>query len=727
MREVHLRSSTLNTFVPMLLAAVASGVVAAFILMLAVFFLVTPVHAQSEELAEVGMNDVMQGSLLFKTERNQRYLQAPTLHTDVSMNVTAMIARAVVKQKFVNTTEDWVEGVYVFPLPETAAVDHMRMKIGERVIEGQIKEKQEAKRIYNQAKKQGKKTSLLEQDRPNLFTTSVANIGPGEEIVIEIEYQQAVKYDQGVFSLRFPMTLTPRYIPGSPRMVQEEVIAPQQGGGWAYDTAQVPDASRITPPVALDSDRINPFNLTMDVNAGIPLASIESPYHKITTEFVESHHARIRIDGEVPADRDFVLSWKPRLTEELRSAHFVETKEGQDYHLIMMMPPDELMQQHGADLPREVVYVIDTSGSMEGASIIQAKQSLLLALDQLNANDRFNVIQFNSVTSSLFPNAKYASSENLRQAKYYVNSLHADGGTEMYPALEAALNTKGEEGYVRQVIFITDGSVGNETQLFSLIKERLGKTRLFTVGIGSAPNSYFMSKSAQFGRGTFTYIGGVNEVGQKMAALFDKLESPVMTNLEVRWPEDSQVEMWPKRLPDVYRGEPLMFVARTLGSNGELNISGENSQAIWRAKFSLGQGEQGKGVSVLWAREKIKTVMDSRHEGVSEEEVKREVVKTALAHHLVSKYTSLVAVDVTPTRPAEEHLDKRLVPNQLPHGSKQFMKLNRLAQTATPGEMNFLIGLLLLLVATLIWLISDRKLKRKAILLDLRARMGEEL
>ena len=224
----------------------------------------------------MGINDVTEGTLLFKTNQSGRYTTAPILKTDVQIAVTGIIARATVRQEFTNPSQkkgDWLEGVYVFPLPETAAVDHLRMKVGERIIEGQIKERSEAKHIYDRAKQEGKRASLVEQERPNIFTTSVANIGPGERITVEIEYQETVRYDQGQFQLRFPMAVGQRYIPGTPVIVEGQ---DPNGSGAMLDTDRVPDASRMTPPVQMPGQgSINPVSLSLSLTPGFPVAKVE--------------------------------------------------------------------------------------------------------------------------------------------------------------------------------------------------------------------------------------------------------------------------------------------------------------------------------------------------------------------------------------------------------------------------------------------------------------------
>jgi Ca-activated chloride channel family protein len=650
---------------------------------------------------------VRQGTLLFRGD--QDFSMASILKTDVQINITGMIARAVVKQHFRNPDTTWKEGVYVFPLPEDAAVDHLRMHIGQRVIEGQIQERQQARKQYEQAKREGKKASLVEQERPNIFTTSVANIGPHEEIVIEIEYQHIVQYDAGTFRLRFPMVVAPRYIPGRPVQPAETTVAEFAGNGWAVNTDQVPDAARITPPVLHpEKGNINPVALQVRLDAGFPLQHITSSYHNI--DIKQEHEAgyKLVLDNTY-ADRDFELMWKPEPGAEPRAAFFNEQKNGEKYALIMMLPPE---RETGEVLSREVIYVIDTSGSMSGTSIVQARAALELALANLKPGDRFNIIQFNSFTEALFRFPQPVTHHSLRQARNYVRGLEAQGGTEMLPALQAALNQSSEQSAVRQVIFLTDGSIGNEDELFRVIQQQLGNSRLFTIGIGSAPNSHFMSRAASFGRGTYTYIGKVEEVQEKMQMLFNKLQHPVLTNLQIHWGDPSTIETWPQRIPDLYLGEPLLLTAKAASLPETLNISGMVSGKTWNSSMTLRGGMEQTGISVLWARKKIAALMDQLNSPAEQDEIRRMIINTALAHHLVSKFTSLVAIDVTPARVKEELLKSHSMPVNLPAGWEYEKVFGLLPQTATDAQLYLLRGILFLLAGLLIAIFSGRFARR---------------
>jgi len=641
------------------------------------------------------------GTLLLKRLDGGHAPSAPLLSTDVTFRVSGMVARARVVQTFHNASADWVEGVYVFPLPENAAVDRLQLRVGERRIEGEVRERGAARRTYEQARANGQRTALMHQERPNIFTTRVANIGPRELVAVELEYQQTLRYDDGRYSIRFPMVVAPRYIPGNLK-----VSAPEQLG-WSPNTDQVPDAARITPPVLRpEAGPVNPVTIRVALDAGVPIFQVASPYHRVDMRHVSESKRQIELaDGSVPADRDFELTWMPQSTHAPQVAWFTEQKDGRHYGLLMVLPP---AAAPGARLAREVVFVLDTSGSMAGASIRQAKDALQMALARLAPGDRFNVIEFNSSAQMLFADAQPVNPRNVRRAIDWVQSLQARGGTEMAAALRLALDGSDGAGRVRQVVFLTDGAVGNEEALFRLIRERLGDTRLFTVGIGSAPNSHFMTKAAELGRGTFTYIGRIEEVQAKMAALFAKLESPVMKALEVHWPAGVRAESWPARIPDLYAGEPVVIAAALDRLEGEVRLSGTRDQRAWEASVPLALNGGSAGMGSLWARGKVESLIDSIREGAREEEIRTQVIDLATAHRLVTKYTSFVAVDKTPARTLDAPLKLAAVPTNLPDGWEVDKVFGELPQGSTDSRYAMLTGALMLLLA-LAMLLAPRR------------------
>jgi Ca-activated chloride channel family protein len=587
---------------------------------------------------------------------------ATLLNTDVNITVNGLVARVSVMQEFKNDGSEWVEGVYVFPLPDKAAVDHMRLYIGDRYIEGEIQEKEQARKAYEQAKQSGKKTSLVEQQRANLFTTSVANIAPGETVIVEIEYLEDVRFDDGAFSLRFPMTITPRFIPG-------QAIPDKVGSGWSSDTDEVSDASQITPPM-VSASRSHKASLHASVNAGMPLEIIASRYHPVNVAETNGRYAVTLAGRRVPTDHDFELLWRPVASSSPRAMAFTETVRGEPYHLLMVVPPD-IGESASFRMPRELIFIVDTSGSMHGVSIEQAKRALQRALDGLQPEDRFNVIEFNSRSNPLFASSVPADALAVNDAKTFVRQLQANGGTNMRPALQYALRSAASESHLRQIIFVTDGAVGNEDGLFELIETSLGKARLFTVGIGSAPNSWFMRKAAEVGRGTFTIISSLHEVGEKMDRLFRKLEQPQVTNIAVQWPSGVIVDAYPAVVPDLYLGEPVTVRAKSSGTfrpGDSVRIVGDSVSGAWTSDIALMISEDSPGVAALWARARIANLLDLQRRGASAEETRAAIVNTALKHHLVSKHTSLVAIDKTPVRDLIDPLNSEQVANLMPYG-----------------------------------------------------------
>ncbi|MFO0995405.1 MAG: marine proteobacterial sortase target protein [Alphaproteobacteria bacterium] len=693
--------------------------------------------AGSPHAETVRVKDVESGSLLLRKAGSEpgEYLTAPAVETHVQMTVSGLIARVTVSQLFQNPSDDWIEGVYVFPLPENAAVDQLRLQVGDRFLEGKIKERAEARAIYEEAKASGKKAALLDEERPNIFTNAVANIGPHEQVAVQIEYQQSLRFDRNGVSLRFPMVVGPRYMPGP---------GPIASAGERPSIASpVPDAARITPPVLHPADgAVNPVTLDIALDAGMPVAWVKSPTHKLAVTEQTAGRYAIGLAGDaVFAEKDFVLEWLPDALKGPATALFTETLGDATYLLVTLLPPRE-RQTERPKLPREVIYIIDTSGSMEGPSIRQAKAALRLALDRLGPEDRFNVIRFSDTAGALFADARPATADSLGRARHFVEALKADGGTEMMAALRLALDGRTDPRRLRQIIFLTDGAVGNEDQLLHFIKEKLGDSRLFTIGIGSAPNAFLMTKAAEYGRGTYTFIDRVEDVGERMTALFEKIDEPVATDLSLRIAGDDGAEIWPKRPNDLYRGEPVVAAARIGRSAKAVEVSGMLEGRPWSARIPLAEAHPAKGVSQIWARRKIDALMDSRHDGIDEESVKMDVVTLALAHHLVSKYTSLVAIDVTPARTAGASITSRMVPTNLPEGwnfEKVFgpdyrmrapasprppssiderdaalrpdaeLVLNTVGQGATPATLHLLAGTAMIAVAVFVLLGRRRR------------------
>ena len=704
-----------------------------------------PAMSQSDTVTAAALEG---GGLFLATKDPARLLPAPLQSSEVDISISGPLARVVVRQTYANPSNVWLEGIYTFPLPDKSAVDRLTMIVGERRIEGVIQEKEKARKTYEKAKRQGRRASLVDQERPNIFTTQVANIGPGESITIEIQYQENLRFSDGGFSMRFPMVIRPRFNPGDPLVAEA-----RSGTGWSWDTTEVPDASRITPHI-IDptAGPINPVQITVTLDPGFPVGKISSPYHVIDVSRAADDRYDISLArGTVPANQDFVLNWRPAPGTMPTAGVFTEIRDGEAYHLLMIMPPaGERLQsqkaggkrstgeQVGSVHARETIFILDVSGSMAGPAIHQAKAALLLALGRLSPQDSFNVIAFSSVATPLFQDARPADPGNLAAARGFVQRLQADGGTNMASALQLALNGDNDLVRLRQIIFITDGAVGNEEALFTMISRGLGASRLFTVGISSSPNSFFMSEAAEAGRGTYTFIGSNDEVEEKMSGLFRKLERPVLKDIAIDWPEGVSAERYPSAIPDLYDGEPLVLAFRTAkASGGAVNISGGATNGGWARSLSLTPNHFNPGVAAIWARSKILDITRlARRSGQQNGAKTREkIVKVALAHQLISKFTSLVAVDDRVARPKGSDIASAAVPSNLPAGADPAfvtlksqktalapapslapptLRIHRdalatgssvpLPQTATPATQRFLAGIMaLLLIVVLIF------------------------
>jgi Ca-activated chloride channel family protein len=613
--------------------------------------------------------DARAGSLLIKTD-GDAYTDALRLGIDIDLTVFGPTVRARVTQIFRNPTQDWVEATYVYPLPEGSAVDTLKMVVGDRVVVGDIRERQQARLVYEQARQQGRKAALTEQERPNIFTNSVANIGPGETVLVQIEYQEPVQQSGDEFSLRVPMVVGPRY---NPAPVVQSVDFRPNGGGWATTSSDpVPDRDRISPQVLDPAENapINPTAITVHLQAGFPLGDVRSHHHAVKVESPDAGTRIIRLaEGPVPADRDFELTWKPAAEKAPSVGLFREHVGDADYLLAFVTPPS-VGEAEQKPLPREVIFVIDNSGSMGGTSIVQAKASLLYALGRLQPNDRFNVIRFDDTMDVLFDSPIAADAGHLAHAKSFVSALQAAGGTEMVPAMRAALtDTAGDDtNRVRQVVFLTDGAIGNEQQLFDTITAMRGRSRVFMVGIGSAPNTFLMTRAAELGRGAFTHIGSVEQVEERMRGLFAKLENPAITALSAKF-SDAKADITPAAIPDLYRDEPLVLAARLDKLAGSVEIKGRIGDRPWSATLPLANAAEGKGLSKLWARRKITDAEVARTlRQIAPDDADKTILALALEHQLVTRLTSLVAIDKTPSRPEGEALKLTDLPLNLPAG-----------------------------------------------------------
>jgi Ca-activated chloride channel family protein len=577
---------------------------------------------------------VTEGTLLAVDKQGQPGVECPLKHTDVKADITGFLARVTVTQEFQNTAADKIEAVYVFPLPRMAAVDRMDMYIGERHVRGDIKRREEARAIYEAARDAGKMAALLDQERPNIFTQHVANIRAGDKIRIVISYVEHLKYEDGNYEWVFPMVVGPRYVPGTP--------IGKIGGGWAPDTDRVPDASKITPHVAKPGTRAgHDVSLAVSVDAGVPLQSLSLKSHEVLTERPAANRAVVRLkDKDVIPNKDFILKYDVS-GGKIEDAVLTHRGARGGFFTMILQPPDK----PGIEdiTPKELVFVLDTSGSMSGFPIEKAKETMRLALDGLNPRDTFNLITFAGDTHVLFPKPVPATAENLRRAQQFLAGRTGGGGTEMMKAITAAFAPTESQKHIRVVCFMTDGYVGNETEIIREIGRYPG-ARVFSFGIGGSVNRYLLDKMAEAGRGEVEYVA-LNDDGSAAAKRFhERVRSPLLTDISVEWGDLPVTDVYPRRIPDVFSAKPIYITGRYTGSaRRTVKLRGTYAgRPISREiLLDLPAAEPKHDVlATLWARTRIDVI---EHEPNSREEI----TKLGLDYRLMTPFTSFVAVEET--------------------------------------------------------------------------------
>jgi Ca-activated chloride channel homolog len=666
----------------------ARSLVCSVVLILALVWSVA--SAQSRTHSDV--TEEQSGTLLLKSSQDADPIDALRVATSIRAKVTGNVARVYVTQTITNPSSDWVEGLYVFPLPAGSAVDELIMHVGDRELRGEIKEKQAAHETYEHAKVAGQRASLTDQERPNMFSTQVANIAPQSSIAIEIGYLETIPYRDSRYTLHLPLAIIPRY-------------NPQAGVDPASrDAARLTRAINMTAGTTLTPERVTSATQHVDVDVdlfpGFVLQSVESLHHEVTvTQDGVGRHVKLS-GSQVPADRDFELVWTPAEVPSLQASVFGERIGEETYALTILSPPMSTDGGGKAGEKREVIFIIDTSGSMYGPSIEQARAALQLGVDRLTANDRFNVIRFSSDAASLFGAPQAVNETSRVLASRFIGSLQASGGTEMKPALEMAFATPPPAGFLRQIVFITDGGVSNEAEVVSLIRDRLGDARLFSVGIGAAPNAFFLQEMAATGRGSYTFIAQREKVGERMEDLFRKLEQPALVDLALQWPGGIQPELATSLPRDVYTGDPIVILARLPSlPSGMLTLTGRRDGRSWRQELAITMVDGQSGLSKLWARDRIGELSRLKSVGGDTTAVQAQILQLAVQYQVVSEYTSLVAVDTMPARPIDEALRSEQAPTSAPVGSYWQTGSTGFAQTATPAPLWMFGGLMALTLA----------------------------
>ena len=609
----------------------------------------------------------------------------PLEETRVEANIAGVLARVRVTQVFRNPYSNRLEASYVFPMPENCAVDAYSFQIGERIVMGEVKEKEEARKVYQQARDDGRKAALLEQERANVFTQSIANIPPNSVIVVNIEYVHPLEIDENRYVFRFPMTVAPRYIPGTP------ISRPNVGRGWAADTDQVPDASRITPDVLPAGQRNgNDVFVTVKIDGGMPIQKIIPVTHELDIQNTSETEAVVTLKNQSTiADKDLVIEYQlAGESSTLASLVHRESEETEGYVMLALQPkwsiePTEIT-------PREVHLVLDTSGSMQGAAISQLRQFAEHILDHLNPQDEFQLIAFNNQSKAFQPAPVPATSVNIEAGKQFIRSLKAGGGTKLLPALQLALGDGCHESTPpRYLILMSDALVGNDHSILRYIQDpKFQDARVFPVAFGAAPNDYLINRAAELGRGFSLQVTNQDNA-PALANRFNELTSlPYMTDLQIDWGGLSVRDQVPARLPDLYAGKPLIVLARYDQSGSEtITLKGNVLGQAIQLKLELelpGQAPSHDAIPSVWARQRIRQIWN-RNVGNETPQSQLEITELGLQHQLVTQYTSFVAVEKELSEVPQGNLISEVVPNMMPDGMTKNSNTGSRSTANTPA------------------------------------------
>jgi Ca-activated chloride channel family protein len=598
----------------------------------------------------------------------------PLKHTGVQADISGTVARVTVTQKFHNPFKDKIEAIYVFPLHQDSAVDDMTMTVGERVVKGVIKERGEAKRIYEQAKEQGKVASLLDQERPNIFTQSVANIEPGEQVTITICYSQTMDWEDGRFGFDFPTVVGPRYIPGAtsgdqpvsvdqpmPPMFRKpdpkrgpEGEPPVVNPDPAKPTDQVPDADRITPPVVEEGFRAgHDISITVTIHAGRPIEDLKSELHEVEIEHPGGDKTRavVRLtEKSALPNRDFAISYRTA-GDAITDAVLTHTDERGNFFSMVIQPPARVKAEQV--VPRELVFVLDTSGSMSGFPMETSKAMMRRAIENLRPQDEFNIVTFAGNTSVLFSEAVANNEQNRHKALRFIDTLQGAGGTEMMKAINMALGGEHDSKKVRIVCFLTDGYVGNDMEIVGAVKEHAQTTRAFSFGIGNAVNRFLMDAMAQAGRGEAHYVLSHEQAQKSADKFFERIDAPVLTDIALDFGGLEVEEVYPKRIEDLFAAKPVVVKGRyKTPGDGVIKLKGTNAAGAFEREIPVKFGASDSGNAVLasqWARAKVEDLMMSDMQGMQQgkmdDKLKQEIIGLGLQYNLLTQFTSFVAVE----------------------------------------------------------------------------------
>jgi len=551
----------------------------------------------------------------------------PLLKTEAKVNIAGIMAEIELTQVYKNDGKKTIEAVYVFPLGTKSAIHAMKIKIGNRIIEAEIEEKEEAKKIYEKAKEEGKITSLLEQKRPNVFQMKVANIMPGDTVEVIVKYTEILVPEEGIYEFVFPTVVGPRYT-----------------GEKDKKTLEGKDNWVETPYLHEGEKPSYKFGINVGLKTGLPLSKVWVTSHKVEIDKQGPDEAKISLssDEEKGGNRDFILKYTLQ-GKAIQTGLLLYPEEAENFFLLMLEPPKRVNMKMVP--PREYVFIVDVSGSMHGFPLEISKVLIKKILNSLRDKDYFNILFFSGGSKVLFPHAFPATKRNKEKAIDMLTSMRGGGGTNMLSALKNALSLEKKEGLSRIIVIATDGYVAIEKEAFDLIREKLGQANFFAFGIGKGVNRFLIEGIARVGRGE-PFIATNKEEAEKMAEKFmHYIEHPLLTDIEVKFDGFDAYEVEPPSLPDLFAQRPLILFGKYKNASGKIKVKGNTVQGDYMKEITVTSTIENKNniaLKYLWAREKIARLSDYGRVRV---DVKEEVTKLGLKYHLMTEYTSFVAVD----------------------------------------------------------------------------------
>ena len=622
------------------------------------------------------------GTIVTRDATRDQLVPVPLKHTDVNASIAGYVATVDVVQQFHNPYAGKIEAIYVFPLPHNAAVNEFVMAVGDRRIRGIIRERQEAEQVYEQAKRQGYVATLLTQERPNVFTQSVANIEPGRQIDVHVRYFHTLSYSDGWYEFAFPMVVGPRFNPpGSTQGVGAAGRGSRGASGQKTEVQYLRPGERSGHDVAV----------IVDLNAGVPVETIESRTHRVSVTRRDPARAQVTLDaGDRIPNKDFVLRWKVA-DEGIKSSLIVQrdARDGEagGHFSLMLLPPDDLKRLPRS--PLEMVFTLDVSGSMNGRPIEQAKDAVRYALRNLGPDDTFQIIRFAGNAESMAARPVPATPQNVQAALQFLDGTTAAGGTMMLDGIQQSLEFPTDESRPRYVAFLTDGYIGNETEILGALHRSLGTSRVFSFGVGSSVNRYLLEHMAKLGRGAVAYLGPRDGGAEVMAAYLQRIRHPALTDLSIDWGGANVADVFPQRLPDLFVGRPVIVTGRYKGQPprtvkvaGKVRGEEQTVQVAAADDEAPGAASAANTLPLVWARMKIADLAD-REAYEPRGDLPHQVRQVALEHGLMSAYTSFVAVDSL-TRTQGTHGTTVAMPVPVPDGVKYETTVQEAGLRETP-------------------------------------------